>query len=59
VAAAQQAWVDGWISSMWIDADMATAAFVYLLVGGPRKPPATDAATEGQRTASAVGGGHT
>lgn len=40
VAAAQQAWVDGWISSMWVGVAMVSAAFVYLLVGGARKAPA-------------------
>jgi EmrB/QacA subfamily drug resistance transporter len=39
VAAAQQAWVDGWISSMWVGIAMASVAFVYLLVAGPKKTP--------------------
>ncbi|MGB3735047.1 MAG: DHA2 family efflux MFS transporter permease subunit [Ilumatobacter sp.] len=43
VAAAQQAWVDGWISSMWIGVAMASIAFVYLLVAGPKRTDAVDA----------------
>ncbi|MFK8025697.1 MAG: DHA2 family efflux MFS transporter permease subunit [Ilumatobacter sp.] len=37
VGAAQQAWVDGWVGSMWIGVAMASAAFVYLLVAGPKR----------------------
>lgn len=38
VAAAQQAWVDGWITSMWVGAAIAAVAFAYLLIGGVRQP---------------------
>ncbi len=37
VAAAQQAWVDGWVSSMWVGVAMSAVAFVYLLVAGPKR----------------------
>lgn len=37
VATAQQAWVDGWITSIWVGVAMTSVAFVYLLVGGARR----------------------
>jgi EmrB/QacA subfamily drug resistance transporter len=36
IDAAQHAFVDGWVQSMWIGVAMAAVAFVYLLVRGPR-----------------------
>ncbi len=42
-AAAQQAWIDGWVSSMWIGVAIFAVAFTYLLVAGPRKTDSADA----------------
>lgn len=39
ITTAQQAWVDGWVTSMWVGVAMASVAFVYLLVGGARTQP--------------------
>ena len=35
--AAQQAWIDGWVSSMWFGVAMLAVAFTYLLFAGPKK----------------------
>jgi len=35
--AAQHAFVEGWVSSMWVGVAMIAAAFVFVLVRGPRK----------------------
>ena len=53
IAAAQQAWVDGWIGSMWIGVAMAGVAFVYLLVAGPRRVVASDDADVRRETVPA------
>ncbi len=37
IAAAQQAWVDGWVSSMWVGVAIIAASFVYLAVAGPKR----------------------
>lgn len=39
VAAAKQAFVDGWIQSMWVGVAMVGVAAVYLLLRGPRTEP--------------------
>ena len=44
--AAQQAWIDGWVSSMWVGVALSAAAFIYLLVAGPRKTDSVDAAVD-------------
>lgn len=36
VSAAQHAFVDGWVSAMWVGVAIVAAAFVYVLVRGPR-----------------------
>jgi len=40
IDAAQHAFVDGWVQSMWIGVAMAGVALVYLLVRGPKGEPA-------------------
>lgn len=46
VAAAQHAFVDGWVQSMWIGVAMAAFTFVFLLVRGPRAEPVRDEGDE-------------
>ena len=46
--AAQQAWIDGWVSSMWVGVALSAAAFIYLLVAGPRKTDTADDAADPQ-----------
>lgn len=40
IDAAQHAFVDGWVSSMWVGVAMAAVAFVILAVRGPKSPAA-------------------
>jgi EmrB/QacA subfamily drug resistance transporter len=40
IDAAQHAFVDGWVRSMWLGVGMAAVALVYLLVRGPVRSPA-------------------
>lgn len=42
VSAAQQAWVDGWTSSMWVGVAMAGVALVFLFARGQRRLPKSE-----------------
>lgn len=53
IATAQQAWVDGWVTSMWVGVAMASVAFAYLFIGGARPQPQTTS-DEQQLARSAV-----
>ena len=43
VGAAQQAFVDGWVQSMWLGVGVASAALAYLVLRGPKRETATHA----------------
>jgi hypothetical protein len=42
IDAAQHAFVDGWVQSMWVGVGLAAFALVYLIVRGPAGQTATD-----------------
>lgn len=43
VGAAQQAFVDGWVQSMWLGVGVASTALAYLVLRGPKRETATHA----------------
>ena len=53
ISAAQHAFIDGWVQSMWLGVAMAAVALVYLIARGPARTPAGSA--EQQREVVAVG----
>jgi MFS family permease len=46
IGAAQEAFVDGWVQSMWLGVGVAAIALAYLLVRGPRRVVAPDSLDE-------------
>ena len=42
IAAAKEAFMDGWVNAMWIGVGIAALAFVYLVLFGPLKPAPAD-----------------
>ena len=46
IDAAKHAFVDGWVSSMWLGVGMAAVALVYLLVRGPVRVTADEPGDE-------------
>ena len=46
IDAAKHAFVEGWVSSMWLGVGMAAVALVYLLVRGPVRVTADEPGDE-------------
>jgi EmrB/QacA subfamily drug resistance transporter len=54
IDAAQHAFVDGWVQSMWIGVGLAAVALAYLVVRGPARVTAAATATVTERQADAT-----
>ncbi|MFV0523885.1 MAG: DHA2 family efflux MFS transporter permease subunit [Acidimicrobiales bacterium] len=57
IDAAKHAFVDAWVSSMWVGVAMAAVAFVYLAVLGPRRTAATGRTDPSGAVGDPVAGG--